>query len=47
VDNTTKITMGKIIQKIISFFKTLFGKKKLKEIPKDEIKRLTYTKRTN
>jgi hypothetical protein len=39
--------MGKIIEKIINFFKMLFRKKKIKEIPKEEIKRLTYTKRTN
>jgi hypothetical protein len=40
--------MGKIIQKIINFFKSLFKKKKqIKESPKEEIKRLVYTKRTN
>jgi hypothetical protein len=43
--------MDKIIQKIINFFKSLFKKKKIEEIkkesPKEEIKRLVYTKRTN
>jgi hypothetical protein len=40
--------MYKIIKKITTFFKSLFNKKeKIKEIPKEEVKRLVYTKRTN
>lgn len=43
--------MVELIKKLVNFFKTLFSKKKLKEVqiepPKDETKRLTYTKRTN
>ena len=40
--------MKKILGKIISFFKDVFGKNKNKvEAPKQEIKRLTYKKRTN
>jgi len=47
VEKYHKKTMGKIIKKIINFFKSIFKKKRIEESPKEEIKRLVYTKRTN
>jgi hypothetical protein len=45
--NSEQSNMKKILEKIISFFKFKTKKVKSEEIIEPEVKRLTYTKRTD
>ena len=46
-DISKRINMKKIIEKIVNFFKLKFKKIKTEDVITSEIKRLTYSKRTD
>ena len=46
-DISKRINMKKIIEKIVNFFKLKFKKIKTEDVITPEVKRLTYSKRTD